>query len=493
MKKQNLLSILVLFLTTFSLFAQNKSLLFEGPPAFHGAKVIGNYPNTDFMFAIPATGTRPITFAAHNLPAGLTLDASTGIIKGKAGTAGEYKVQVTASNAKGRAGEEIKIVIGETLCLTPAMGWNSWNVFTKNIDEKMLMEMADAMVANGMRDEGYQYINIDDFWHSDSRDSSGKPVVDAKKFPHGMKYVSDYMHSKGLKLGIYSCAGNMTCGRRFGGYSYEEIDAKAYAEWGIDLLKYDYCYAPPLRKVAETRYATMGNALKHSGRSIVFSICEWGFRKPWQWTKKVGGSYARSTPDIMDSWKFPSIVVYSMMAILNREEKIWKYAGPGHWNDPDMLTVGNYGKGNATSAGGLFKGMTDTEYQTQFSLWCMFSAPLLSSCDLRKMNDATSAILTNPEILAIDQDELGEQAKPIYKMGDIRVYLKHLSDGSIAVAVLNTSKAVKNFDLKKSLLGLKGDYSAHDVWQHIDAGILKDKLSLTIKSHETIVLKISKW
>jgi alpha-galactosidase len=284
----------------------------------------------------------------------------------------------------------------------------------------------------------------------------------------------------------------MTCGRRFGGYSYEEIDAKAYAEWGIDLLKYDYCYAPATRKAAVERYTAMGNALKHSGRSIVFSVCEWGLRKPWLWTQQVGGNYSRSTPDIMDAWTFPSIWVYSTMAIVNREEKLWKYAGPGHWNDPDMLIVGNYGKGNATSGGGIYKGMNDTEYQSHFSLWCMFSAPLLTSCDLRNMNDATSAILTNTEILAIDQDELGEQAKPVFKLGGIRVYEKHLKDGSIAVAVLNTTKGEKKFELKPGMLGLDGTYKVRDVWKHTDSGVIKDKLSLTIQSHETAVLKLSK-
>lgn len=484
---------LLLFITAALLpKAQNLSKLYDGPPVFHGAKVVGNYPGTEFMFTIPVTGVKPITFGAQNLPAGLTLDPTTGIIKGVVAVKGEYKIELTATNPKGKADEELRIVIGETLCLTPAMGWNSWNVFTKNIDEKMLMEMADAMVANGMRDMGYQYLNIDDFWHADVRAADGKPVPDPKKFPHGMKYVADYVHSKGLKLGIYSCAGNMTCGRRFGGYSFEEIDAKTYAEWGIDLLKYDYCYAPASRKVAEQRYTAMGTALKNSGRSIVFSICEWGLRKPWLWGQKVGGSYWRATPDIMDAWTFPSLFVYSTMAIVNREEKIWKYAGPGHWNDPDMLIVGNYGKGNATSGGGIYKGMNDIEYQSHFSLWCMFSAPLLTSCDLRKMNDATTNILLNPEILAIDQDELGEQAHPVYRMGGIRVYLKRLKSGAIAVAVLNTSKSEKQFDLKENTLDIDGTFTAYDVWQHKTIGTLKDKLPLTLKPHQTIVLRLSK-
>lgn len=491
MEKNTLLFIIALFLQ-LTCFAQNKNVLYAGIPVFHGAQVVGNYPNTPFIFTVPATGERPITFKANNLPLGLSLDASTGIITGNVVTAGEYKVKVTANNAKGQSEEELKIIIGGTLCLTPAMGWNSWNVFTKTLDEKMIIDMADAMVKTGMRDLGYQYINMDDFWHADTRDSSGRPVPDPKKFPHGMKYVSDYVHSKGLKLGIYSCAGNMTCGRRFGGYTYEDIDAETYAEWGIDLLKYDYCYAPPTTKVAFARYSKMGNALKRSGRSIVFSLCEWGFRHPWKWGQQAGGSYWRVSPDIMDSWQFPGIFVFSMKAILNREEKVWKYAGPGHFNDPDMLIVGNYGKGLATSGNGLYKGMTDDEYQTHFSLWCMFSAPLLASNDLRSMNEATATILTNPEMLAIDQDASGEQAKPIYKMGGIRVYLKHLSNGSLAVAVLNTSGSEKKFDLRSSLLKLNDAFLAHNVWKHTDIGTLKDKLALTLQSHQTIVLTLSK-
>jgi alpha-galactosidase len=489
-KLQSVFCLLLLF--TVECFGQNKQLLYAGPPVFHGARVAGNYPNTEFIFTVPATGERPIKFTAQQLPDGLKLDEATGIIRGTTATAGEFKVKITATNSKGKAEEILKIKVGDNLCLTPAMGWNSWNVFTKNIDEKMLLEMADAMVANGMRDVGYQYINIDDFWHADSRDSSGNPVADAKKFPHGIKYVADYLHAKGLKLGIYSCAGNMTCGRRFGGYSFEPVDAKAYAAWGVDLLKYDYCYAPPSRKVAMARYGAMGSALKNSGRSIVFSICEWGLRKPWLWGTQVNGQYWRATPDIMDAWKFPSLFVYSTMAIINRGEKLWKYAGPGHWNDLDMLTVGNYGKGNATSAGGLYKGMTDAEYQTQFSLWNIFSAPLLASCDLRNMNDASYNILLNADIIDINQDELGEQAKPVYKKNGVRIYLRHLSNGSLAVAVFNTALQTKKFNLNPAMLGISKGYKTRNVWQQMDGGALDDNLALELKPHQTIVLKLNK-
>ncbi len=395
----------------------------------------------------------------------------------------------------------------KVLCPTPPMGWNSWNVFASDINEKIVMEIADAMVNTGMSKIGYEYINIDDYWHADTRASDGKPLVDTLKFPHGMKYLADYVHSKGLKLGIYSCAGNMTCGRRFGGYNYEEIDAKTYAEWGIDLLKYDYCYAPASRKAAVERYTKMGTALKNSGRDIVFSICEWGIRKPWLWGAEAGGSYWRTTPDIFDVWSGGNLWMMSVMKILKRQQGLEKYAGPGHWNDPDMLTVGNYGTGKATSAKGLYKGMNDTEYQSEMSLWCMLNSPLLASCDLRSMNEATKNILTNPEVIAINQDKLGEQATLIHKAGKIWVYRKKLDGGKWAVAVLNTSGKEETFELNTKMLDIDGIWKTVDVWQHKEAGLLSPEatkgqtgelivpgsISLTLKPHEMVVLKLEKF
>ena len=486
-----LFSFLLSIFVSVQVFSQT-NLLFEGAPVFHGAKITGNYPYTEFLFTVPATGERPILFYAENLPEGLKIDNNTGIITGKISKAGEYKVRLKITNAKGRNDEELKIEIGDKLCLTPPMGWNSWNVFTNTLDEKLVMETADAMVSTGMRDLGYQYINMDDYWHATSRDADGKPVANAEKFPHGIKWLSDYVHSKGLKLGIYSDAGDKTCGKCFGGFQHEEIDAKVYAEWGIDLLKYDFCFAPIKKDVAIARYTKMGTALKNSGRSIVYSICNWGLFAPWKWGEQVGGNYWRTTPDIMDAWQRTPFWTGSFMSILKRQTNIDKYAGPGHWNDPDMMIVGNYGKGKATGGGGKYKGLSDLEYQTHMSLWSMLCSPLLSSCDLRNMNEATKNILLNPEIIAINQDELGEQAKMISSSAGIKIYKKNLKDGSVAVAVFNSSTSEKKFDLKESALGLEGTYNAHNVWQHIEAGILKDKITLTVKAHETIVLKFSK-
>lgn len=489
MKK--LILLLGVILST-QLNAQTSALLFQGPPVFHGATITGNLPGTEFLFTVPATGQRPLSFTAQNLPAGLTIDAATGIIRGVVKDKGSYAVKVVAENAKGKTEETLHIEIGDKLCLTPAMGWNSWNVFTNTLDEKLVIETADAMVSSGMRDLGYQYINMDDFWHAVSRDADGKPVANAEKFPHGIKWLSDYVHSKGLKLGIYSDAGDKTCGKCFGGFQHEEIDAKVYAEWGIDLLKYDFCFVPWKKKEALTRYKKMGDALKASGRSIVYSICNWGLFNPWQWGENVGGNYWRTTPDIIDTWSGGPFWYGSFTSILKKQTKLYKYAGPGHWNDPDMMIVGNYGQGKATGQG-KWKGMTDTEYETHMSLWCMLNAPLLSGCDLRNMNEPTKNILLNPDILAINQDPKGEQAMLVSKKGGIWLYRRTLSDGSVAVAVMNYSRKALNKEYTADNLtgGEAKAVTVKNVWQHttstLNAG---DKLSLQLAPHQTAVLII---
>lgn len=428
-----------------SLSANIDSMLYQGPPVFHGAKITGNYPGTDFLFTVPATGERPIAFFAKDLPKGLNLEATTGIIRGKVNEPGTYKVKILAGNAKGKTEQELTIEIGDKLCLTPPMGWNSWNVFTNTLDEKLVMEIADAMVSTGMRDVGYQYINMDDYWHAASRDSvTGKPIPDPVKFPHGIKYLADYVHTRGLKLGIYSDAGTKTCGKCFGGYQYEEIDAKTYAEWGIDLLKYDFCFVPWKKKEALSRYKTMGDALKKSGRSIVYSICNWGLFNPWEWAPEVGGHYWRTTPDIFDTWKGGNPFMMSVMRIVKRQNKILSYGAHGHWNDPDMLIVGNYGKGKATGRNGMFKGMTDEQYRSHMALWAFMNAPLLASCDLRTMSVETKRVLMSTALLEVNQDELGEPAVFKRRKNGIWFYEKKLKNDKIARLWFNsTNKLIK--------------------------------------------------
>jgi alpha-galactosidase len=310
----------------------------------------------------------------------------------------------------------------DKLAKTPPMGWNSWNKFHCDVSEVLIMGIADAMVSSGMKDAGYEYVVIDDCWQV-SRDENGEIVVDKDRFPHGMKYVADYVHSKGLKFGIYSCAGTLTCQRRPGGFGHEYQDARTYAKWGVDYLKYDWCSSST--QDAKSSYTNMRNALYTAGRPIVFSICEWGSNKPWEWAGDVGHLW-RTTGDISDSWN-------SMIGIFDKQKDLARYAGPGKWNDPDMLEVGN-------------GGMTTEEYKTHFSLWCMLASPLIAGNDIQNMTPETKSILLNKEIIAINQDTLGRQATCYRDNGDYQIWVKGLSNNEKAVCLLNKS------DEKKSVL-----------------------------------------
>ena len=303
-----ILSILAFFVVNVSLFAGDKpqtninQIFFEGAPSIHPPRVIANYTATPFMFYIPTTGQRPMEWSAEKLPKGLKLDSKTGIITGTVASEGEYMVTLKAKNSQGTCTQKLEIHIGDDLLLTPPMGWNSWNTFGQHLTEELVLQTADALVANGMRDLGYSYINIDDFWQLPERGADGHIQIDKAKFPRGIKYVADYLHERGFKLGIYSDAADKTCGGVCGSYGYEEMDAKDFASWGVDLLKYDYCNAPAGRVEAMERYAKMGKALRATGRSIVFSVCEWGQREPWKWAKQVGGHLWRVSGDIGDVW-----------------------------------------------------------------------------------------------------------------------------------------------------------------------------------------------
>src|ERR1700689_297650 len=328
--------------------------------------------------------------------------------------------------------------ISKDLALTPPMGWNSWNKFACSVSEDMIRSMADAMVKSGMKDAGYQYVNVDDCWQV-SRDPSGNIVPDTQHFPHGMKAVGDYIHSLGLKFGVYSDAGSKTCAGRPGGVGHEYQDAIQYAAWGVDYLKYDWCSTTT--QDAKASYANIRAALDASGRAIVLSICEWGTAKPWLWGKEVGGNLWRSTGDIQDRWggsmKWPdgSCCSNGVLAIADQQVGLASSAGPGHWNDPDMLEVGN-------------GGMTDAEYRAHFSLWAILAAPLIAGNDLRSMQPAAREILTNKEVIAVDQDVLGKEGHRASKSGDLEVWSKELADGSRAAVLLNRRSAEQEISVR---------------------------------------------
>ncbi|MEN3335156.1 MAG: alpha-galactosidase [Blastocatellia bacterium] len=362
------------------------------------------------------------------------------------------------------------------LAKTPPMGWNSWNKFGCDVSEKLIKEMVDALVSSGMRDAGYQYIVIDDCWQID-RDAQGNIIADPKRFPSGMKALADYIHAKGLKFGVYSDAGTLTCQKRPGSRGYEFQDARQYAAWEVDYLKYDWCSTGTQNQQAS--YSIMRDALVKSGRPMTFSLCEWGSSKPWLWAREVGNLW-RTTGDIQDCWDCRrDWGGMGFVHILDLQDGLEAYAGPGHWNDPDMLEVGN-------------GGMTTAEYRAHFSLWCLLAAPLMAGNDIRSMSPEIAGILTNKEVIAVDQDALGMQGRRVKRDGDLEVWAKQLADGSRAVALLNRSKAEGRISVSWNEIGYPDYLSAavRDLWAKQDMGKHTGSFSASVPSHGVVMLKI---
>jgi alpha-galactosidase len=357
------------------------------------------------------------------------------------------------------------------LAPTPPMGWNSWNKFAEKVDDKTVRETADAIVSSGMKDAGYVYVNIDDTWEG-KRDAQGN-IQTNSKFPD-MKALADYVHAKGLKLGIYSSPGPKTCAGYEGSYQHEEQDAKTWAAWGIDYLKYDWCSAEKVYKPAEMQavYKKMSDALKATGRPIVFSLCQYGLQNVWEWGASVGGNLWRTTDDIEDNWKSMSTIGF------DKQTGHEKYAGPGHWNDPDMLEIGN-------------GGMSAVEYRTHLSLWAMLAAPLLAGNDLHAMSQETRDILVNKEVIAIDQDTLGRQGRRASKEGAGEIWMRPLANGDMALALFNRGDAMASITAYWELLGLKGKHKVRDLWAHSDLGAFRDSFSAEVAAHGVMMLRIA--
>jgi len=362
------------------------------------------------------------------------------------------------------------------LAKTPPMGWNSWNKFACNVSEDLIKKMADALVSTGMRDAGYQYVVIDDCWQVD-RDSQGNIVPDSKRFPSGMKALADYIHAKGLKFGLYSDAGTLTCQKRPGSRGYEFQDARQYAAWGVDYLKYDWCSTGTQNQQAS--YSIMRDALVKSERPIVFSLCEWGSSKPWLWAQDVGNLW-RTTGDIQDCWDCKrEWGGMGFVHILDLQDGLEAYAGPGHWNDPDMLEVGN-------------GGMTTTEYRSHFSLWCILAAPLMAGNDIRSMSREIAEILTNKEVIAVDQDQQGLQGRRVWRERDLEVWAKQLADGSRAVALLNRGTDEREITIKWTDIGYPENLpaSVRDLWARKNLGKRTGRFSAKVVSHGVVLVRI---
>lgn len=351
---------------------------------------------------------------------------------------------------------------------TPPMGWNSWNKFGCHVSEQLIRETADAIATNGMKDAGYKYVNIDDCWQV-SRDAQGTIVADSATFPSGIKALADYVHTKGLKLGIYTDAGHFTCQHRPGSYGHEAQDVNTYASWGIDYVKIDWCSAEGLEP--EVQYAKFHDAFEHASRPMVFSICDWGVKAPWIWGPHTGNLW-RTTGDISDHYDRMSVIGFS-------QDGLGKFAGPGHWNDPDMLEVGN-------------GGMTRDEYIQHMSLWVMLAAPLLAGNDVRHMDEETKQILLNPEIIAVDQDAKGVEGRRVWDEGPMEIWVRPLADGSEAVGLFNRGESNFKMTVKFNSIGINGPAKVRDLWERQHRGTVQGSYSATVPKHGAVMLKLSR-
>jgi alpha-galactosidase len=368
----------------------------------------------------------------------------------------------------------------EDLAKTPPMGWNSWNKFGCDINETIVREIADVMVSSGLKDAGYQYVVVDDCWQVD-RDKDGNIMVDPVRFPSGIKKLADYVHSKGLKFGIYSDAGTATCQGRPGSRGYEFQDARTYASWGVDYLKYDWCNHGTQN--SEASYKLMRDAIYKAGRPMVFSICEWGTTKPWEWAKDIGHLW-RTTEDIINCFDCRNFWGgLGVLQIIDLHSDIGKFSGPGHWNDPDMLEIGN-------------GALTPGEERVHFSMWAMFSAPLMTGNDIRFMTEDTKKVLANGEVIAIDQDPLGISATRYMDYGDLEIWVKPLSGNNFALCFINRSSqpVVVNQDMKTSIRNyvIDGSFTVKDLWTGRDIGRTSNNISGTIPAHDAMMLKLYK-
>ncbi|MBN1516251.1 NPCBM/NEW2 domain-containing protein [Candidatus Sumerlaeota bacterium] len=464
-------------------------------PRINGARIYGVRPGSPFLYRIPATGERPMRFSAAGLPKGLELDPDTGVIAGRIISKKHrmYQVVFRAKNKLGKVERDFRIVVGDRIALTPPMGWNSWNCFAHAVSADKVKAAADAMVSSGLVDYGWTYINIDDFWQvqpdsddptlqGDARDENGN-ILPNPRFPD-MNGLVDYIHSLGLKAGIYSSPGPLTCGGCIGSYEHEVQDAQKYTQWGFDYLKYDWC---SYGQIAEDQslyelmkpYITMRDALLAQDRDIVYSLCQYGMGNVSAWGDVVGGNCWRTTGDIRDTWD-------SMADIGFRQNGLEHFAKLGAWNDPDMLVVGQVGWGPNLHPSRL----TPNEQYTHISLWSLLAAPLLIGCDMTQLDGFTFNLLTNHEVIDVNQDPLGKQGRRVSKDGPLEVWVKPLEDGSIAVGLFNRGYFAMTVKAKWRDLGVKGRQIVRDLWRQKDLGEFQNQFSAEIPCHGVMFLRL---
>ena len=473
-----------------------------GPaPRINGPSLTGVTPGHDVLYKIPVTGTKPITYSVSNLPKGLTLDPTTGVIRGQIATRGRYPVTFTAKNSGGTATKSFTFVAEGLLSLTPAMGWNSWNAYGRAVSDSLARAAADAMVSKGLIDHGWTYVNLDDGWERSARDTDplhegpvraeDGTMLTNKKFPN-MKALGDYIHDKGLKFGIYSGPGPTTCQRLEASWQHELQDFLTFAKWGVDYLKYDWCGYTSVLAPGETNqqlpvlkrpYQVGRAALNQVPRDIIYSLCQYGWGNVWEWgaEKGIEGNSWRTTGDITDTWE-------SMSTIGFRQVGNSKYASPGHWNDPDMLVIGKVGWGPRLRDSHL----TANEQYVHITLWTLLASPLLLGNDLTQMDDFELGLVTNDEVLAVHQDPLGKPADRVSKTGELEVWSRPLADGSLAVGLFNRDEMDMKVGVKWSELGITGKQKVRDLWRQKDLGSFSDEFSSVVPRHGALFVKVSK-
>lgn len=451
-------------------------------PAIHGPRITGATPGRPFLFLVPATGEGPLAFSAENLPEGLSLDAGTGIISGALAREGTTDVTLTVTGPKGAASRVLTVVGGEDkLALTPPMGWNSWNVWGVKVDDAKVRAAADYMASTGLAAYGYQYINVDDAWEAD-RGADGE-IICNEKFPD-MKALGDYIHAKGLKFGMYSSPGPKTCAGYTGSYQYERQDAQTYARWGVDFLKYDWCSYQAVaggvdREALIKPYLLMRAALDECDRDIVYSICQYGMGDVWEWGDEAGGNLWRTTGDIGDSWNSVSKIGFA-------QNGLEAYAGPGCWNDPDMLVVGTVGWGKKMRPTPL----TKNEQVAHITLWTVLAAPLLLGCDLAQLDAFTLALMTNDEVIDVNQDPLGKQGWRCAGDPWAEIWMKPLYDGTLAVALFNRAPVKTALSARWDDLGISGSQPVRDLWQRKDLEPADGVFTAQVPAHGAMLVKI---
>lgn len=496
------LAVFIILIVTGAQSNDQRAVLYPKPgnePKINGARIFGVRPGSPFLFTIPATGKRPMKYSVAGLPIGLNCDPLTGQITGVINKRGRYRTTFIVKNEFGTAEREFRIVCGDTLALTPHMGWNSWYVWENHVTDSILRSAATAMVNSGMIDHGYMYINIDDCWSikPSSNDSSlmGEPrdengmINSNGRFPD-MKDMTDYIHSLGLKAGIYTGPGPLTCAGHTASYRFEEKDAERFAEWGFDFLKYDWC---SYRKIVSNNsltelqmpYVLMSEKLKKQDRDIIFNMCQYGQGDVWKWGTQVGGNSWRTAGDL--GIKGIREALFRDGFDLFTEKELHKYGGPGGWNDPDYLQIGyltNW-KGQTRPTP-----LTRDEQYTQVSLWSLQAAPLIFSGDITRLDDFTLSLLINDEVIEVDQDPLGKPGWRVSKSGDAEVWMKPMEDGSVAVGLFNRGDERMKITVTWKELGLVGKQLVRDLWRHKNIGRMNGEFATKVNVHGVVMIRL---